>query len=129
MMTLLDLCAVALATGAIIEVWHKGSLFALARAHVQAKNDSAKYGSFRSLWTELLLCPFCKSYHIPVYLYATILAGNWFGGIVSVVPRMLVYSLAATRLSNLIDGLLPARMRYEQPADLLSGINSGENRD
>jgi hypothetical protein len=117
MMMALDLIAVTLATGAVIEVWHKGSLFALARAYVQAKNDSAKYGSFRSLWTELLLCPFCKSYHIPLYMYATILAGDWFGGIVAVIPRMLIYSLAATRLSNLIDGLLPPRMRYERPID------------
>jgi hypothetical protein len=128
-MMLLDMCAVALATGAIIEVWHKGSIFALTRAYVQAKNDSAKYGSFRSLWTELLLCPFCKSYHIPFYLLSAILAGDWFGGIVSVVPRALVYSLAATRLSNIIDGLLPARMRYEQSASFGSGSISGENRD
>ena len=118
MIAAIDLIAVALATGAIIEVWHKGSVFALTRAYVQAKNDSAKHGSFRGLWTELLLCPFCKSYHIPFYLYAAMLSGDWLGGIVAVLPRMLVYSLAATRLSNLIDGLLPLRMRYEQPIDL-----------
>jgi hypothetical protein len=110
---LVDLIAVTLATGAIIEVWHKGSIFAERRAYVQARNDTAKYGSFAYLWTELLLCPFCKSYHIPVYLFLALLAGDWFGGIVSTVVRGVIFSLAATRLSNLINGALPARMQYE----------------
>jgi ABC-type spermidine/putrescine transport system permease subunit I len=75
--TALDLLAVTLATGAVIDVWHNGSIFATARAYVQAWNDSAKPESFRSLWTELLLCPFCKSYHIPVYLFVVLLLGNY----------------------------------------------------
>lgn len=110
---LIDLIAVTLATGAIIEVWHKGSIFATTRAYVQAVNDGAKYGSFAYLWTELLLCPFCKSYHIPFYLFLELLAGDYFGGIVSNVVRASIFGLAATRLSNLVNNALPLRMRYE----------------
>lgn len=114
MNALLDFVAVALATGAIIDVWHNGSIFATARAYVQAVNDGAKYGSFRYLWTELLICPFCKSYHIPVYLFLGLLAGDYFGGMLSALIRVVVFGLAATRVSNLIDGLLPSRMRYDR---------------
>lgn len=114
----MDFLAVILATGAIIEVWHKGSIFATARAYVQAWNDSAAHGSFKSLWTELLLCPFCKSYHIPIYLILSLVIGDFFGGIASAVVRVIVYGLATTRASNLLDAYLPARMRYDQPADL-----------
>jgi hypothetical protein len=113
MVWLVDLIAVTLATGAIIEVWHKGSIFADTRAYVQARNDAAKYGSVAYLWTELLLCPFCKSYHIPVYLFLALLAGDWFGGIVAGIVRAVIFGLAATRLSNLINDALPPRMKYE----------------
>jgi hypothetical protein len=113
---LVDLIAVTLATGAIIEVWHKGSIFATARAYSQAIQDIAKHGSFRALWPELLNCPFCKSYHVPFYLFLALCLADYFGGIASVVVRAIVFGLAATRASNLIDGLLPTRMQYE-PTD------------
>jgi len=123
--TALDLLAVTLATGAIIDVWHNGSIFATARAYVQAWNDIAKPESFRSLWTELLLCPFCKSYHVPVYLFVALLLGNYLGGLVKILVQVIVYGLAATRASNLIDSYLPARMRYDRPTDF-SGTGSAD---
>ena len=110
----LDLIAVTLATGAIIDVWHNGTIFATARAYVQAVNDTAKYGSFRSLWTELLICPFCKSYHVPIYLFLALLAGDYVGGMLTALVRVVVFGLAATRASNLITDLLPARMQYDR---------------
>lgn len=110
----LDFIAVIFATGAIIDVWHNGSIFATTRAIVQAKQDIAKHGSFRALWTELLTCPFCKSYHIPVYLYVALLAGDWFGGIVGSCVRVFIYGWAATRISNLIDGLVPKEIKYDR---------------
>jgi len=111
---IIDLIAVILATGAIIDVWHNGSVFATARAIVQAKQDVAEHGSVTALWTELFMCPFCKSYHIPIYLFLALLAGDYFGGILAGLVRVVVYGLAATRGSNVIDGLLPKRMRYER---------------
>jgi hypothetical protein len=124
---MLDFLVVVLATGAIIDVWHNGSIFALARAKIQAKNDVAPANSFTRLWTELLNCPFCKSYHIPVYLYAILLLADWFGSIVSVIARLVIYGLAATRLSNIIDGILPARMRYDRPIEFGTANNEREN--
>lgn len=122
-----DFLAVVLATGAIIDVWHNGSIFAMSRAYVQAKNDVARHGSLTSLWTELLICPFCKSYHIPLYLYAILLSADWIGGIVAVLARLVVYGLAATRLSNIIDGILPARMRYDRPIEFGTQSNGGKD--
>ena len=122
---LVDLIAITLATGAIIEVWHKGSIFATARAYSQAINDVAAHGSFRALWTELLNCPFCKSYHIPLYLFLVLFLADYFGGIASIGVRAIVFGLAATRASNLIDGLLPTRMQYDPTA--ITGTDGREN--
>jgi hypothetical protein len=127
MSKLLDLVAVTLAAGAVIEVWHKGSIFATARAYVQALNDSAPHGTFKNRWTELLLCPFCKSYHVPIYLFLALFIGDRFGGIASEIIRVIVFGLAATRASNLIEGFLPARMQYEPPFDF--GIGTGTGTD
>lgn len=123
MIAAIDFCAVILATGAIIEVWHKGSIFATARAYTQARADVAGEGSYTALWTELLNCPFCKSYHIPIYLLAALLSADWFGGMLAGMTRVVVYGLAATRASNLIDGLLPARMQYDPPTTSSGGSN------
>lgn len=114
-MTALDLFAVVFATGAIIEVWHKGSIFETARAYVQAWQDTTPPDTFKGRLWELILCPFCKSYHIPLYLFAGLLAADWLGSTMAAVARVLVYSLAATRLSNMIDGLLPDKLKYDPP--------------
>lgn len=114
-MNALDFIAVIFAAGAIIEVWHKGSIFETARAHVQAWQDVANPESAKGRLWELIMCPFCKSYHLPIYLFAALLAGDYFGGTIAALVRVPVYGLAATRIGNLIDGLLPARMRYDPP--------------
>jgi len=108
-----DLLAVTFATGAIIEVWHKGSIFATPRAYAQAVQNIAKPGSVAGLLTELLNCPFCKSYHVPVYLFLALFLADYLGGIACAAVRAIVFGLAATRVSNLIDGLLPSRMQYD----------------
>jgi hypothetical protein len=120
-MTVLDFVAVVFAAGAIIEVWHKGSIFETARAYVQAWQDVAPPESVKGRLWELLMCPFCKSYHVPLYLFALLLASDHIGGIMPALGRAVIYSLAATRIGNIIDGLLPARMRYDPP------LTFGEN--
>jgi hypothetical protein len=112
--TVLDFLSVALAAGAIIEVWHKGSLFETARAYAQALQDVTPYNTAKGKLLELINCPFCKSYHAPLYLFLFLLAGASIGGIVETATRVVIYSLAATRLSNVIDGLLPKESRYVQ---------------
>jgi hypothetical protein len=114
-MNALDFIAVIFAAGAIIEVWHKGSIFETARAYVQAWQDVAAPETLKGRLWELLMCPFCKSYHVPVYLFLLLLAGDYVGGTIASLTRVIVYGLAATRIGNLIDGLLPARMRYDPP--------------
>jgi hypothetical protein len=112
MLTLLDFLAVTLASGAVIEVWHKGSLFETPRAYVQALQDVTPQETLKGRVLELINCPFCKSYHVPFYLFLLLLAGTWFGGIFGVATRVVIYSLAATRLGNVIDHLLPENNRY-----------------
>jgi len=108
----MDFIAVVFAAGAIIEVWHKGSLFDTARAYAQALQDITPVESVKGRLLELINCPFCKSYHVPVYLLLLLLAGDTVGGMMAAFVRVVVYGLAATRLSNIVDGLLPDRMRY-----------------
>jgi len=110
---LVNLIAVILATGAIIEVWHKGSIFATLRATAQTYQDDAKYGSFTWLWTELLACPFCKSYHIPVYLYIILMIADGYPGVVAGLIRAVIFGWAATRATTLIEGFLPRTMKYD----------------
>lgn len=126
-MNALDFVAVVFAAGAIIEVWHKGSIFETARAYVQAWQDAANPESAKGRLWELLMCPFCKSYHVPVYLLALLLAADWFGGIMPALIRVFVYGLAATRIGNIIDGLLPSRMRYDPPITFGADHGRSEN--
>jgi hypothetical protein len=112
---LLDFLAVVLATGAIIEVWHKGSIFANARAYAQAVQDVTPPESLKGRLLELLMCPFCKSYHVPFWLFVALLAGDATSATIGAIVRLVVYALAATRVSNLLDGFLPAPMRYDPP--------------
>ena len=108
----LDFVAVVLATGGIIEVWQKGSLFSNTRAYVQSLQDVTPSETFEGRFLELLTCSFCESYHVPVYLFTILLAADCFSITLGAIVRVFVYGWAATRASNLIDGLLPNRMRY-----------------
>lgn len=124
MITGLDFCAVALATGAVIEVWHKGSIFANLRARAQAVQDVTDPDTLKGKLLELLMCPFCKSYHVPFYLGGMILLGSWMGATIGELARLVVYSLAATRASNIVDGLLPSKLQYDPP---IEGNTSGKS--
>ena len=111
-MTALDLLCVVFASGAVIDVWNNGSVFSTTRASIHAKQDVTDPDSFKGKILELLTCPFCQSYHAPIYLFLLLAFGDALGGIAAVLCRGVVYSLAATRIANLIDGFLPPRLRY-----------------
>lgn len=117
-MNTLDFIAVIFAAGAVIEVWHKGSIFDNVRAYAQALQDVTPPESLKGRLLELLNCPFCKSYHTPIYLFLLLLAGDYIGGTIAALARIVVYGLAATRIGNIIDGLLPPSMRYSPPLEL-----------
>jgi hypothetical protein len=114
MISVLDFLAVTLASGAVIDVWHKGSIFETPRAYAQAMQDITPRETIKGRLLELINCPFCKSYHIPFYLFLALLAGNWFGGIVGFCVTLVIYSWAATRLGNIVNGMLPTDARYDQ---------------
>lgn len=117
-MNALDFIAVVFAAGAVIEVWHKGSIFDSLRAYAQALQDVTPPESVRGRLLELLNCPFCKSYHAPIYLFLLLLAGDCFGGTIAHLVRVVVYGLAATRIGNIVDGLLPGHMQYSPLPEL-----------
>lgn len=131
MFSALDFIAVIFAAGAVIEVWHKGSIFDNLRAYAQALQDVTPVESFKGRVLELLNCPFCKSYHAPFYLFLLLLAGDCAGGMLAALFRAVIYGLAATRIGNIIDGLLPSRMRYspttedDEHGSTAAGTNSG----
>jgi hypothetical protein len=108
----LDFFAVILAAGAVIEVWNKGSIFSTLRAKLQATQDVTDPETLKGRALELLFCPFCQSYHVPFWLLVLLLAGSWAGATINVITHLVVYSLAATRLVNMLDGFLPPQMRH-----------------
>lgn len=111
----LDLIALVLATGAIIEVWHKGSIFEGTRAKIEALQDVTDPDTWRGRWYELLMCPFCKSYHVPFWLLLALTLAASAGAAIEAGVRLVIYSLAATRLSNLIEAFLPDSAKYVPP--------------
>ena len=111
-MDAIDFAAVIFASGAVIDVWHKGSLFAELRARLQAIHDVTPNNSLKGRLLELAACPFCKRYHVPIYLIAGSLFARYLGSPFEEFAAVLIFGLAATRIGNIIDGLLPNRMRY-----------------
>jgi hypothetical protein len=109
----LDFLAVIFAAGAIIEVWHKGTIFATARAYVQAWQDSVDSESFRGRLFELLTCPFCQSYHVPFYLFLLLWLSTGVGSLAENLMRAIVYGLAATRIGNVLNSVLPPTAKYK----------------
>jgi hypothetical protein len=113
----LDFIAIVFASAAIIDVWQKGSIFATTRAYLQAVQDNTDADSLKGRVLELLGCAYCESYHVPVYLLAALVAADYVSAAAGLVLRIFIYGWAATRIGNIIDGLLPPRMRYSPPFD------------
>lgn len=112
MLTTLDFLAVIFASAAVIDVWHKGSIFETARVYAQALQDVTPPETLKGRLLELLNCPYCKSYHVPVYLCLGLVLTQWINVYAADIVRAVVYGLAATRIGNLINDLLPNRLRY-----------------
>ena len=64
---------------------------------------------------ELASCTFCSSYHVPwlllvgCYVPSRLLGEPW-----NWLALLPLYSLAATRVGNLLNGLLPKPLHYER---------------
>lgn len=114
----LDFVAIVFASAAIIDVWQKGSIFATTRAYLQAVQDNTDPDSLKGRVLELLGCAYCESYHVPVYLLAALVGADYVSSWAGLLVRVFIYGWAATRIGNIIDGLLPPRMRYSPPFDI-----------
>lgn len=118
MQTIVDLFVVAMAANGLVDAWRNGSLFAGLRARIQVQQDSDDPESLRQWLWELLLCSFCHSYHVAVWLYVIITVGDvvtWTDAApVGLFIRAVVTGVAAARLSLILNGLLPLRLRYER---------------
>lgn len=104
---LVDLVLVALAAGAVVDVWLNGSLFATARARVEAWDN---------ILSELLGCSFCLNYQAPLWLVALLwlpaVAAPWP---VNLICRAWLLWLAAGRLAWLINhAVLGPRHGYDR---------------
>jgi len=128
-MGLVDFLALIFAHAAVVDVWRNGSIFATGRAYMEAKADADPEDdeddgveTAFSLWlliprpiAELLNCPYCLSHHTPwvlavAFLFtATLVVEPW-----SFLLKLPVYSLAATRIGNIINEMVPEGARYRR---------------
>jgi hypothetical protein len=104
---LVDLVLVALATGAVVDVWLNGSIFATARARVETRDN---------ILSELLGCSFCLNYQVPLWLvvllWLPVVVAPWP---VNLICRAWLLWLAAGRLAWLINhAVLGSRHGYDR---------------
>lgn len=106
-----SLVVYALAAGAVVDLWRNGSLFAPLRARAES---ALPPGRLR----ELLGCTFCLTFQAALWLVllCRLPAAAWpaWAAFLEAGPAFL----AAGRLSWLLDGLLPARLRHDRPPEL-----------
>lgn len=104
MTSLTSLIAYALAVGAVVDVVRNGSILAGLRARIEAGPEG--------LFKDLLGCPFCLTYQAALWLTVlTAAAGRWSFD-------LIVVALAAARVSWIVNGLLPSRLRYDREPEL-----------
>lgn len=98
-----------LASGAVVDAWNNGSIFAPLRAYAECMAGK------RPLSAELAACPFCQSYHAPFWLLLVFwLPSRCLAGPAADLIQLVPLSLAATRASLILNGLLPEALRYQR---------------
>lgn len=141
-MTTLDFIVLTLAAGAVVHVWFRGSIFTEPRAYTEARTDLPMSDEALAdmpapdedddsepvpLWMrladrvvptfvcELLVCHFCLSHHTPYILALLFFLPSLFVTAPWAVFlfKLPVYSLAATRLGNIINAIAPPAVRYK----------------
>ena len=142
-MTALDFFALVMAASAIVDVWRNGSIFAELRAYFEARQDAGPpladdpvpteeslpadpnpwwmrlFDAVLPRWfAELVSCRFCLSHHTPwvaavvCYLPTLFVTTPWM----IFLLKLPVYSLAATRIGNIINACVPASAQYDRAA-------------
>ena len=97
---------VALATGAVVDVWFNGSIFAGPRAHAE---------TWENTLSELLGCSLCLNYQVPIWLTL----GLWalpmlVPGWAALALRSVLVTLAAGRLAWLVNTRLGPEHNYDR---------------
>jgi hypothetical protein len=113
--TVLDFIVLTLAASAWVDTWFNGSIFDSWRAYSEAMADSGylEKTRLRDLFYEMVTCKFCFSHHTPwilavaFFLPALFVQPPW-----DFVLKIPVYSLAATRLGNIINAFTPDLANY-----------------
>ena len=108
----LTLVSYALAIGSIVGVYHNGSIFADLRARDEAAAGAFSAGHRRHFFAAARNCPFCMSYWCAITLTPLLIVSAALPAPWSRLSLLPIHALAAVRLSWIVDGLLPERLRY-----------------
>lgn len=140
-MTALDFIVLSLAAGALVHVWFRGSIFTELRAYTEIRTELPPDDELLNdmpapaesddrasvpLWMrlgdrvlptfvcELLVCHFCLSHHTPYILALLFFLPSLFVTAPWAVFlfKLPVYSLAATRLGNILNAIVPSTVKY-----------------
>lgn len=130
-MTPIELLALCLAAGAVVDVWQQGSIFEGARAAVREtarldysdramrawKPIRSRIVDLRTFAARMLDCWYCFSHWVPAMLLVACVAPGIACPGLRPWAWLPVYSLAATRVVLLVNGLLPPRLRHDPVND------------
>lgn len=139
-MSWLDFFVCTLAASAIVDVWFNGSIFAGWRALVQAVSDDPQEPATTDdldetlddeqqelpfamrvvgqlmpvLLADMLLCVFCFSHHTPWVVILTCFCTSYSceDPAWAFALKLPAYSLAMTRLGNLVNSYAPTAANY-----------------
>lgn len=101
-----------MASGALVDLWKNGSLFASWRAEAEAL--AVRYPRLG----ELAQCDFCLTFQTALWLFllcfipSLCVPGGW-----KAVCQLPVLVLATGRLAWLLNGLLPGALRYSRDSN------------
>ena len=109
-MQLIDLVVLILATGAVVDIWFKAEFF------VDRRDVVSTYATMpvTPWWARLLNCDFCLSHHVAFWVVILWFISKYLHEPWVIVCQIPIWTLAITRGSIILNGLLPARMRHKQ---------------
>jgi hypothetical protein len=98
---LINVLLLALATGAVVDVWLNGSIFATWRARVE---------TWENTFSELLGCSLCLNYQVPIWLTLGLwVLPAYVPALAAITLRTILIVLAVGRLAWLFNCFGPER--------------------
>jgi hypothetical protein len=104
---LIDVVLIALAAGALVDIWLNGSMFAGWRARFEVWENAL---------SELLGCGLCLNYQAPIWLTLGLWVPTMLGAVhwAAVLLRAILVMLAAGRLAWLVHAWLGPDYGYDR---------------